>query len=714
MGIMLSLAFAATVANRPIQPNLIPWPKEIRVAPTTLALPKGTTVVARQAALKPLVRLVVDQTETVFDAGWRAGTGGEGKIVLAIDPKLKEEEYRLQIAEGVRVTGGSYQAVAMGTVTLFQALRADLTVDRMEVRDAPASGYRGVLLDVARRYHSVPVLKQCVELCRFYKIRYLQLHLTDDQAFTFPSRAFPKLTTVNTHGGPSYTLAELKDLVRFADERGVTIIPEMDIPGHSGALIRAMPDLFKIAGTKPYEHHATLNFANERAIAAVDTLVGEMCEVFRSAPYFHMGGDEADISNAHEHPDFQAAFAKHGLSGKAQHEIFRLFILRVNEMVKRRGKRLIVWEGFGRERDTKFPIPKDVLLMEFESSYYLPTDMIADGYEVVNAAWTPLYVVNRHVWPMRKVYEWDVTRFGKHTTVYPTAVWFDLPSTKGIVGAQVCAWEAPETLAIQNFRGVVPAMAERVWNPGAGRPFEDFKTRHESVDARLDRLIHPVRIVTGRLNPKGEHDFDVPTFTDPLPVRLSAPAGHAIHYTLDGTPPTRQSPVYEGPLLLKETTTVRAIAAGHLNGYATAGTFYYAPPKRPNLATGRKVTVSGGTEGPQTPELAVDDDLSLGSSWWAMPGPQWLQVDLGEAKSVGRVEVYPYWDGSRYYAYTVEVSVDAKTWTTVADRSTNTLPANPSGDTITFPPRPVRYVRVNMLKGSANPGVHLVELKVWP
>lgn len=711
---MFVLALAASIFAGPA---IVPWPKEVRVSGEPVLFPTGTSIRVEDESLRPLVDLLANEIQEVHDGAWKRGQ--DGKVVLRLDRKLKTEEYRLEIADRIRITGGSYAAVAMGTTTLLQSMRSTpkgVEIPRMEIRDEPAYGYRGMLLDVARKYHSPAVIKQCIEMCRLYKIRYLQLHLTDDQLFMFRTQAFPKLNETNPDGIPPYHRRELQDLVHYADVRGVTLVPEFDIPGHTGAMIRAMPELFKIAGTKPYEHHGTINFANEAAIQAVEKIIDEMCDVFRSSPYFHMGGDEADISNADQHPDFQAAFKMHGLTGIAQHEIFRLFIQRINQKVKKRGKRLIVWEGFGREEKTKFPIPKDVLIMEFESAYYLPTDLLADGYQVVNAAWTPLYIVNRHVWPARKVYEWNVTRFGRHSTVYPTTTWFDTRS-EGIQGAQVCAWEQPEHLVVTNFRRLVPAMAERVWNPGAGRSYDDFEARFRTTDRIFDRLGQPVQIETSALNPKGADDFDVPTFTEPLTITLRAPLGKQIHYTLDGSAPTAASPRYLRTFAIADTASVRAIAVdwkGDVSRFETAQTFYYAPPKRPNLATGKRVTVSGGTEGPQRPELVVDDDLSLGSSWWANPGPQWLQVDLGEAKEVGLIEVFPYWDGSRYYAYTVEVSLDGEKWDRVGDRSENKLPANASGDAISFRARTVRYVRVNMLRNSANPGVHLVELKVWP
>ena len=254
--------------------------------------------------------------------------------MLGYNPK--GEAHRVMVGEKALVQGGNYGTVALGTVTLLQSvMRRDgqVWIPRLVVTDEPATAYRGLLVDVARRYHSIDNLKQMVQLCRLYKVRYLQLHLTDDQSFMFPSRAYPQLATQNQHGGKTYTLDELKDLVAYADARNVTIIPEYEVPGHSAAANRAMPDLFIIKGTKPYEHHASINFAKDEVMQAVATIVGEMCEVFRSTPYFHIGGDEADLALADQNADFQAAFKKYNLPN--QHQLYRKFVVDMNEIVKK-------------------------------------------------------------------------------------------------------------------------------------------------------------------------------------------------------------------------------------------------------------------------------------------------------------------------------------------------------------------------------------------
>ena len=318
----------------------------------------GSRIVAATEDLAPLAAILAEDISRTTGLRLTTGHGQPGPrdIGLAVDTTLKGEAYRLSVAEQVRIEGGNYGAVALGGATLVQALGGTATLPRMTVADRPQFDFRGLLVDVARKFHSMENLRQMVELCRLYKVRYLQLHLTDDPLFMFPSTAYPQTSAKNDHHTPPYTLDDLRGLVAYADARGVTIVPEYEVPGHSGAVNRAMPELFKIRGTKPYEHHASIDFARDDVLRAVETIVGEMCDVFRSSPYFHIGGDEADLAFAHQNADFQAAFKKYNLPN--QHQLYRKFVADMNEIVKRHGKRMIVWEGFGASRTLRSGFPR--------------------------------------------------------------------------------------------------------------------------------------------------------------------------------------------------------------------------------------------------------------------------------------------------------------------------------------------------------------------
>jgi hexosaminidase len=201
---------------------------------------------------------------------------------------------------------------------------------------------------------------------------------------------------------------------------------------------------------------------------------------------FHIGGDEADLALADQNVDFKAAMKKYGLPN--QHELYRQFVCQMNEVVKKHGKQMIVWEGFGRHG--KVPIPKDILVMAYEIRFYMPQDLVNDGYKVVNASWTPLYVVNANCRPPAEIYAWNLFQFKPFGAKAEDKGRLLAPS-ENVIGAQLCAWEQPQSLELPNERKRLPAMIERIWNPATGRSFDDFQRRLVATDRLLDLLLHP-------------------------------------------------------------------------------------------------------------------------------------------------------------------------------------------------------------------------------
>ncbi|MDA1142693.1 MAG: family 20 glycosylhydrolase [Planctomycetota bacterium] len=466
--------------------NLVPWPASVTAQEGTLALPAKPRVVVAGKSLQPLGEVLALEINAVSESKSqvRSGDSAPGDICLEFDDQLKGEAYTIRVTDRVVIRGGNYGAIANGTVTFLQSLTPDMRVPLLTVADAPAAPFRGLMLDVARKYHTIDSIKQIVQLCRLYKIRYLQLHLTDDQGFMFPSTAYPKLATQNQNGGKTYTIEALKDLVAYADARFVTIIPEYEVPGHSAAANRAMPDLFMIRDTKPYEHHASINFVKDDVMNAVETIVGEICEVFKSTPYFHIGGDEADLALANQNILMKEAMKKYDLPNV--HELYRRFIAQMNVIVKKNGKQMIVWEGFN--RGGKVEIPRDVIVMAYEIRFYMPDLLVKDGYQVINASWTPLYVVNNKVRPEAEIYGWNMFQFKPHGAA-PESPGKVVADSDRVIGAQICAWEQPQEAEMPSLRRRAPPMAERIWNPTAGRSYEDFKKRLDATDRILDKLL---------------------------------------------------------------------------------------------------------------------------------------------------------------------------------------------------------------------------------
>ena len=149
-----------------------------------------------------------------------------------------------------------------------------------------------------------------------------------------------------------------------------------------------------------------------------------------------------------------------------------------------------------------------------------------------------------------------------------------------------------------------------------------------------------------------------------------------------------------------------------VGGYTFAPKYYWKNFEQ-NLTTGKPVDSSGGKNPQEMPDLAADGWVHLAKYWGTIPSPQWCQVDLQKEYELGGVRVFPYWDGTRYYQYTVSVGNDTNNLTMVVDASGNTAPETSRGRFHAFAPAKGRYIRVNMLKNSDNPAVHLVEVRAY-
>ena len=476
-------------------PQIIPFPKECQLQTGRMRLDNNSRIVVTQDELLPVAKIVAEDLNLIVGLNPTTTTASPqpGDMVLLIDKTLKDEEYTLVVNNIATIRAGNRFAVLQGAVTLLQALskeKGNIQVPKMDIKDEPFVGYRGLMVDCARSYHSPDVLKQMVVLCHWYKIRYLHLHLTDDQAFTFPSKSLPKLSSHSFY----YKLEELQDLGKFAAERGITIIPEVDLPGHSAIFLKAYPELFSPKPIPEGGWNASMgpaiNVAREEVYQALDKLVGEIVEVFQTSPYFHIGADEVNYCHWDKCPETCAYMAEHGIENT--HELYRYFLVRMNEIVKKHGKQTIVWEGFAKEG--KIQIPRDVIVQVFECKYNFPKDLLADGYQIINTSWQPLYVVgdsSARTWSPECIYGWNLYQWRNfwNTDSIAYRQTISVPPTSQVIGAQMCAWEQIQEKELPTLRERVPAMSERIWNPGINRPFTDFSSRFRSTDTGLKLLL---------------------------------------------------------------------------------------------------------------------------------------------------------------------------------------------------------------------------------
>lgn len=447
-----------------------------------MLLGAGTRVCADGAELMAIAGVLVQEIEAITGVAPSVSSEapGAGDIHLRVDPGVPPG-YRLRIGDGAEVVGRDPRSVAHGTATLLQAIdvaAAEPGLPAVVVEDAPVARFRGVSVDCARAYQPPDVLRRVIQLCRFYKIGHLHLHLTDDEACAFPSSRHPGLATP----GRSYTRGELEALVRYAEVRGVDLVPELDVPGHAAALARALPEL-AVPGCPGLVH-----MGRETTYELLGDLLGEMCEVFHHAPYVHIGGDEVDLAGIAADPEALSYMRRHGLA--SADELFQHFIRRMRDVVVAHGREAVVWEGF--RRSPRALVPDDVIVLVWDTSYHRPEELAAAGHRVVNASWKPLYIVGdaklgevARKWNPEQVHAWNMFRWEHHDEPPP----LQLEADAAVLGAQMCAWELEEASVVADLRTRVPVFSERIWNPGHGAPWQEVCRRFTAVDAMLSRFL---------------------------------------------------------------------------------------------------------------------------------------------------------------------------------------------------------------------------------
>ena len=323
-------------------------------------------------------------------------------------------------------------------------------------------------------------------MCRLYKIRYLHVHLSDDQLFMFPSKQFPQLGKGNWEfarfepgSQPKilpYTREELRDLERFSQERGVHLVPEIDMPGHAGRLVGDAPEVFGFPGSG-----ATLNIANPRTLAAATALWNEVMDIFQGTPYVHLGGDEVGLGGLEgtaEYKELQKNFPQI----KSAHDMYCKFMSDMHAVFAKHGKKMIVWEE-ACNPDGAFPLPKDTLIMVWCQGRN-PAEIVKSGYAVVNATWTPLYIVRDNCKTLEFLFNWEVPKFGREGS----NDFFALKDTGKLAGAALFVGElrgdrdpehAPppggggreglESAGRRHFRRVQGPLGQQRFPPGKAR-----------------------------------------------------------------------------------------------------------------------------------------------------------------------------------------------------------------------------------------------------
>lgn len=418
---------------------------------------------------------------------------GCGGIILNRDISLKGNEYRIECKNnGIFVYASDDDGIFSAFATLHQIIEKDnekVKVCACTIMDSPDCSYRALLLDLARQWHPFEVLKVYIDLCYLYKIKFFHIHFTDSQSYTLPSNAFPKLSTE----GRSYTFYEIEALNKYANERGIEIIPELDVPGHASCLTTAYPELFANTVEDGNVDQNVICVGKPGLMNNLKALFIELIEMFPNSRYIHVGGDEANISEWERCSDCKAYMNNHGISGKYQ--LYTHFEKEITDLVLSLGRTPIVFEGFPKEGSEA--ISRDVVVMAWESLYHLPNDLLDEGFTVINGSWMPLYIVppTHHKvkggrWQPDDILKWNIytwRNWWERSKAYKTPIIVE-PTDK-VIGGTLCAWECNYDQDIIPVKENLPALSERLWNVNADINVEEYKPALERLWSMSDKLI---------------------------------------------------------------------------------------------------------------------------------------------------------------------------------------------------------------------------------
>jgi len=514
-------------------------------------------------------------------------SGASGPIRIERDRSIRgQEAYRLVVGHaGIRIAAADDAGLIHGAMTLAQLLSPDgaygqpVAVPALMIDDAPRFRWRGYLADVARHFQSVETLKKTIDQMAALKLNMLHLHLSDDQGWRVEIRKYPELTRVGawrtppTAGGPAaaeryggyYTQAQLKDLVAYAAARGITIVPEIDLPGHAQAIVASYPEL-GVFGDHPFVSgdwgvNPYLLDPGPRGIAFVKDVLDELLAIFPGR-YIHLGGDEAVKDQWQRSPRIQALMKDKGIADEnaLQSSLIREF----DAYLRARGRRLIGWdeilEGGG--------LPQSATVMSWQGEKGA-IEASRKGHDVVLSPAPVLYLDNLQSWlpdepPMRpasppmtleRVYVYDAM---------PAAI---APEDRGhVLGAQMNAWSEYLTTPDMIWHAAFPrlaAFAEGAWSPKEARNFASFLDRLEPQMQRWRRDAIPAADSAFAVAYQLGGMRSATVTSGEARVALSNQTGHGIiRYTVDGSSPTPASPPYSGPIAIPLGTTIRAVAFG--------------------------------------------------------------------------------------------------------------------------------------------------------
>ena len=584
---VVSLVACATSVEKP-EITVVPYPNELIVGEGTFVA-KGAAVTYDEALDSASVKVINALAQrlsfvTGVETAVSAGQSDKG-FVFVLNAEIPSEAYTLDVTpEAVRVEASGLRGFNYAVQTIRQLLplevfasepspRTKWTIPAVQIKDEPRFAYRGLHFDEGRHFFGVDEVKRYLDIMELHKLNTLHWHLTEDQGWRLEIKKYPLLTEKGQwrketvvgslssgvydgipHGG-YYTQEQVKELVKYAADRYVTIIPEIELPGHALAAIACYPELS--CGLEDHYETATrwgifkqVYCPKESTFKFLEDVFDEVFELFPSE-LVHIGGDECPKASWKACPHCQALIKKLGL--KDEYELQSYFVTRMEKYINSKGRQIIGWDEIlqgglapnakvmswlGEEGGIKAAQQHHEVVMSPHQKYYLDYWQ-ADPYSEPLAMSGPT--------TLRTMYDYE-----------PVPEVLTPEEGKYIIGVEGCVWTeympVPERVEYMAWPRMC-AIAETGWTRNE-KDWDGFTRRLEKHFGRLDGM--DVAYCGAFYNPMIVFHKDTP-HNMVVTMTVDAP-GAEIHYTLDGSVPTADSPKYEIPFSINRSQTVTAAA----------------------------------------------------------------------------------------------------------------------------------------------------------
>jgi hexosaminidase len=473
--------------------NLIPVPAKVEWGSGALTLDSKFSIALKGAAesrVQGAVKRFADRLgkRTGVNVSGNAGSSDEASLVIEVADKglpvqtvREDESYTLTVTpKQVKLSAPTPLGALHGLQTLLQLVRAEdkgWAFPSVTIQDKPRFAWRGLMIDACRHWQPMEVILRNLDGMEEAKLNVLHWHLSEDQGFRVESFKLPKLQEKGSDG-KYYTQKQIKQVVDYARERGIRVVPEFDMPGHCTAILTAYPELASQPGPIQMERdwgifYNCMNPSNEAVYTFLDTFVGEMTSLFPDE-YYHIGGDEVNGVAWNSNLDIRDFMVEHDLRTNADLQAY--FNSRLSKIVTKYKKKVVGWDEI-----LQPDLPKTIVIQSWRGADSLVNaaqkgcdGILSSGYylDMIQPA-SDHYIVD----PL------------------PTAKKKDKPvltdlQAKHVLGGEACMWSefvGPDTIDSRIWPRTL-AVAERLWSPASVRDIDDFYRRMEAESGRLTEV----------------------------------------------------------------------------------------------------------------------------------------------------------------------------------------------------------------------------------